>query len=83
CSYDALGRLVQLRGFVGRTQRYRYDLTGNLTQNGDEGLVTLWHYDESDRITHRTVNGEPAGQWRYNAHGWLKEISHLSEGHRV
>ncbi|EMJ7992259.1 RHS repeat protein, partial [Escherichia coli] len=82
-SYDALDRLVQQRGFDGRTQRYRYDLTGKLTQNGDEGLVTLWHYDESDRITHRTVNGEPAEQWRYNAHGWLKEISHLSEGHRV
>ncbi|EIN0460638.1 RHS repeat protein, partial [Escherichia coli] len=37
----------------------------------------------SDRITHRTVNGEPAEQWRYNDHGWLTEISHLSEGHRV
>ncbi|HAH1513699.1 TPA: RHS repeat protein, partial [Escherichia coli] len=44
---------------------------------------TLWHYDASDRITHRTVNGEPAEQWRYNDHGWLTEISHLSEGHRV
>lgn len=29
------------------------------------------------------MNGEPAEQWRYNDHGWLKEISHLSEGHRV
>ncbi len=82
-SYDVLDRLIQQSGFDGRTQRYRYDLTGKLTQNEDEGLVTLWHYDESDRITHRTVNGEPAEQWRYNAHGWLKEISHLSEGHRV
>ncbi|EER5660792.1 DUF4329 domain-containing protein, partial [Escherichia coli] len=45
--------------------------------------ITLWHYDASDRITHRTVNGEPAEQWRYNDHGWLTEISHLSEGHRV
>ncbi|MCZ8626976.1 RHS repeat protein, partial [Escherichia albertii] len=46
-------------------------------------LITLWHYDESDRITHRTVNSEPAEQWQYNDHGWLKEISHISEGHRV
>ncbi|EFK2938983.1 RHS repeat protein, partial [Escherichia coli] len=82
-SYDALDRLVQQRGFDGRTQRYHYDLTGKLTQSEDEGLVTLWHYDESDRITHRTVNGEPAEQWRYDGHGWLREISHLSEGHRV
>ena len=82
-SYDTLDRLIQQRGFDGRTQRYRYDLTGKLTQSEDEGLITLWHYDESDRITHRTVNGEPAEQWRYNDHGWLKEISHLSEGHRV
>ncbi|MFA8121244.1 RHS element core protein, partial [Escherichia coli] len=82
-SYDVLDRLIQQSGFDGRTQRYRYDLTGKLTQNEDEGLVTLWHYDESDRITRRTVNGEPAEQWRYNDHGWLKEISHLSEGHRV
>ncbi|HHU1426771.1 TPA: RHS element protein, partial [Escherichia coli] len=82
-SYDALDRLVQQRGFDGRTQRYHYDLTGKLTQSEDEGLVTLWHYDESDSITHRTVNGEPAEQWRYDGHGWLREISHLSEGHRV
>ncbi|EOB0168563.1 RHS element core protein [Escherichia albertii] len=82
-SYDTLDRLVQQRGFDGRTQRYRYDLTGKLTQSEDEGLITLWHYDESDRITHRTVNSEPAEQWQYNDHGWLKEISHISEGHRV
>ena len=82
-TYDALDRLVQQRGFDGRTQRYHYDLTGKLTQSEDEGLVTLWHYDESDRITHRTVNGEPAEQWQYDGHGWLREISHLSEGHRV
>ncbi|EOY1847102.1 rhs element protein RhsD, partial [Escherichia coli] len=56
-SYDALDRLVQQGGFDGRTQRYHYDLTGKLTQSEDEGLVTLWHYDASDRITHRTVNG--------------------------
>ncbi len=81
--YDALDRLIQQSGFDGRTQRYRYDLTGKLTQSEDEELVTLWHYDESDRITHRTVNGEPAEQWQYNEHGWLTDISHLSEGHRV
>ncbi|EFE7960524.1 type IV secretion protein Rhs, partial [Escherichia coli] len=82
-SYDALDRLVQQGGFDGRTQRYHYDLTGKLTQSEDEGLVTLWHYDASDRITHRTVNGDPAEQWQYDGHGWLREISHLSEGHRV
>ncbi len=82
-SYDALDRLVQQGGFDGRTQRYHYDLTGKLTQSEDEGLVTLWYYDESDRITHRTVNGEPAEQWQYDDHGWLTDISHLSEGHRV
>ncbi|MDU3066803.1 MAG: RHS repeat domain-containing protein, partial [Escherichia coli] len=74
---------VQQGGFDGRTQRYHYDLTGKLTQSEDEGLVTLWHYDASDRITHRTVNGDPAEQWQYDGHGWLRDISHLSEGHRV
>ncbi|EIY1763139.1 RHS repeat protein, partial [Listeria monocytogenes] len=49
----------------------------------DEGLVTHWHYDEADRITQRTVNGEPAEQWQYDERGWLTGISHLSEGHRV
>ncbi|HEB1529909.1 TPA: RHS element core protein [Escherichia albertii] len=81
--YDALDRLIQQSGFDGRTQRYRYDLTGKLTQSEEEGLVTLWHYDEADRLTHRTVNGDMAEQWQYNEHGWLKEISHISEGHRV
>ncbi|HBD5337992.1 TPA: RHS repeat protein, partial [Escherichia coli] len=49
----------------------------------DEGLITLWHYDASDRITHRTVNGDPAEQWQYDEHGWLTTLSHTSEGHRV
>ena len=29
------------------------------------------------------MNGEPAEQWQYDGHGWLTDISHLSEGHRV
>ncbi|HFH2660216.1 TPA: RHS repeat-associated core domain-containing protein, partial [Escherichia coli] len=82
-SYDALDRLVQQGGFDGRTQRYHYDLTGKLTQSEDEGLITLWHYDASDRITHRTVNGDPVEQWQYDEHGWLTTLSHTSEGHRV
>ncbi|MEE7030881.1 DUF6531 domain-containing protein, partial [Escherichia coli O166:H16] len=51
--YDPVDRLTEQRGFDGRTQRYQYDLTGKLTQSEDEGLITLWHYDASDRITHR------------------------------
>ena len=81
--YDPVDRLTEQRGFDGRTQRYHYDLTRKLTQSEDEGLVILWYYDESDRITHRTVNGEPAEQWQYDDHGCLTDISHLSEGHRV
>ncbi|EQA1345560.1 RHS repeat protein, partial [Escherichia coli] len=76
-------RLTEQRGFDGRTQRYHYDLTGKLTQSEDEGLITLWHYDASDRITRRTVNGDPAEQWQYDEHGWLTTISHTSDGHRV
>ncbi|PSY72184.1 RHS repeat protein [Escherichia coli] len=29
------------------------------------------------------MNGEPAEQWQYDEHGWLTDISHLSEGHQV
>ena len=29
------------------------------------------------------MNGETAEQWRYDERGWLTQISHLSEGHRV
>ncbi|HGD9162605.1 TPA: RHS repeat-associated core domain-containing protein, partial [Escherichia coli] len=81
--YDPVDRLAEQRGFDGRTQRYRYSATGQLVHSEDEGLITLWHYDASDRITHRTVNGDPAEQWQYDDHGWLTEISHTSEGHRV
>ncbi|EQB7362399.1 RHS element core protein [Escherichia albertii] len=81
--YDPVDRLTEQRGFDGRTQRYRYSATGQLIRSEDEGLVTQWYYDEADRITHRTVNGDPAEQWQYDEHGWLTEISHLSEGHRV
>ncbi|MGP8941633.1 type IV secretion protein Rhs, partial [Enterobacter soli] len=49
----------------------------------DERLVTLWHYDESDHLTHRTVNDAEAEQWQYSERGWLTEVSHLSDGHRV
>ncbi|MBL7363434.1 DUF6531 domain-containing protein, partial [Escherichia coli] len=76
--YDPVDRLTEQRGFDGRTQRYHYDLTGKLTQSEDEGLITLWHYDASDRITHRTVNGDPAEQWQYDEHGWLTTLSHTS-----
>ncbi|CSH96403.1 rhsB protein in rhs element [Shigella sonnei] len=80
--YDVLDRLIQETGFDGRTQRYHHDLTGKLIRSEDEGLVTHWHYDEADRLTHRTVKGETAERWRYDERGWLTDISHLSEGHR-
>ncbi|ENO0420028.1 RHS repeat protein, partial [Escherichia coli] len=41
------------------------------------------HYDEADRLTQRTVKGETAERWRYDERGWLTDISHISEGHRV
>ncbi|MGK9228872.1 RHS repeat protein, partial [Yokenella regensburgei] len=82
-TYDALDRRVQETGFDGRTQRYHYSVTGQLICSEDEGLVTRWHYDASDRLSHRTVDGEPAEQWQYDERGWLTETSHVSEGHRV
>ncbi|WP_375373847.1 hypothetical protein, partial [Escherichia coli] len=45
---------MRITGFDGRTQRYHHDLTGKLIRSEDEGLVTHWHYDEADRLTHRT-----------------------------
>ncbi|KDY38365.1 RHS repeat-associated core domain protein, partial [Escherichia coli 2-427-07_S4_C1] len=81
--YDVLDRLIQETGFDGRTQRYHHDLTGKLIRSEDEGLVTHWHYDEADRLTHRTVKGETAEQWQYDERGWLTDISHISEGHRM
>uniref|UniRef100_UPI00165E4797 RHS repeat-associated core domain-containing protein n=3 Tax=Escherichia coli TaxID=562 RepID=UPI00165E4797 len=81
--YDVLDRLIQETGFDGRTQRYHHDLTGKLIRSEDEGLVTHWYYDEADRLTHRTVKGETAERWRYDERGWLTDISHISEGHRV
>ncbi|ENG09311.1 RHS repeat-associated core domain protein, partial [Escherichia coli P0305260.5] len=74
---------IQETGFDGRTQRYHHDLTGKLIRSEDEGLVTHWHYDEADRLTHRTVKGETAERWQYDERGWLTDISHISEGHRV
>ncbi|EPD9603658.1 rhs element protein RhsB, partial [Escherichia coli] len=81
--YDVLDRLIQETGFDGRTQRYHHDLTSKLIRSEDEGLVTHWHYDEADRLTHRTVKGETAERWQYDERGWLTDISHISEGHRV
>ncbi len=36
-----------------------------------QSQVTLWHYDEADRLTHRTVHDEEAERWQYNERGWL------------
>ncbi|EKA2296085.1 RHS domain-containing protein, partial [Salmonella enterica] len=82
-TWDMLDRLTQQTGFDGRVQRYGYDLTGRLTQSEDEDLVTHWHYDTSERLTHRTINGEEAERWQYDEQGWLTALSHLSEGQRV
>ncbi len=82
-TWDTLDRLTQQTGFDGRVQRYGYDVTGQLVRSEDEDLVTHWHYDASDRLTHRTINGEEAERWQYDDHGWLTELSHLSEGQRV
>ncbi|MCZ8781784.1 DUF4329 domain-containing protein, partial [Escherichia albertii] len=82
-TYDVRDRLIQEIGFDGRIQRYHHDLTGKLIRSEDEGLITLRHYDDADRLTHRTVNGETAERWQYDERGWLTDISHISEGHRV
>ncbi|MFQ3395682.1 RHS repeat-associated core domain-containing protein [Enterobacter mori] len=82
-AYDVMDRLVQETGFDGRTQRYHYSLTGQLIRSEDEGVVTLWHYDNADRLIRCTVSDEPAEEWQYDSRGWLTEISHLSDGHRV
>ncbi|HCA3405262.1 TPA: DUF4329 domain-containing protein [Salmonella enterica subsp. salamae serovar 35:g,m,s,t:-] len=82
-TYDLLDRLAQETGFDGRTQRYHYSITGQLIRSEDESLITLWHYDESDRLAYRTVNDEEAECWQYNGRGWLTGVSHLSDGHRV
>ncbi|ECJ5866653.1 RHS repeat protein [Salmonella enterica subsp. salamae] len=82
-TYDLLDSLAQETGFDGRTQRYHYSITGQLIRSEDESLITLWHYDESDRLAYRTVNDEEAECWQYNGRGWLTETSHLSDGHRV
>ncbi|EGT0664574.1 RHS repeat protein, partial [Citrobacter werkmanii] len=82
-TWDALDRLTQQTGFDGRVQRYGYDLTGQRVRSEDEDLVTHWHYDASDRLTHRTVNGQEAERWQYNEDGRLATLSHLSEGQRV
>ncbi|EIS9091934.1 RHS repeat protein, partial [Salmonella enterica] len=54
-TWDVLDRLTEQTGFDGRTQRYGYDPAGQMVRSEDGGLVTLWHYDESGRLTHRTV----------------------------
>ncbi|HEG1988793.1 RHS element core protein [Enterobacter cloacae] len=82
-TYDVMDRLVQETGFDGRTQRYGYSPTGQLIRSEDESLVTLWHYDNADRLIRCTVSDEPAEEWQYNEQGWLTEISHPGDGHRV
>ncbi|MDK9364601.1 RHS repeat-associated core domain-containing protein [Lelliottia wanjuensis] len=82
-AYDALDRLTQETGFDGRIKRYRYNASGQLIQSEDESLTIVWQYDDAGRLLSRTVNGEPAEKWQYDARGWLTDISHLSGGHRV
>lgn len=78
-----MDRLTEECGFDGRTQRYGYDPGGQPVRSEEGSLITLWHYDASGRLTHSTVNGEEAERRLYDERGWLTEISHPGDGHRV
>ncbi|MBB9915158.1 RHS repeat protein [Escherichia coli] len=81
--YSAAGDLTAIIAPNGSRSETQYDAWGKAVSTTQGGLTRSMEYDAAGRITHRTVNGDPAEQWQYDDHGWLTEISHLSEGHRV
>ncbi|ELO81689.1 protein RhsA [Salmonella enterica subsp. enterica serovar Enteritidis str. SARB17] len=81
--FDTIAKPGQNKGLDKQRSFFRYDVTGNLIRSEDEDILTCWHYDESDRLTYRTINDQEAERWQYNERGWLAGISHISEGHRV
>lgn len=56
-AYDVLDRLVAETGFDGRTQRYRYNLAGELVARCEVSLpgepVTTYEHDKAGRLTRR------------------------------
>ncbi|EKD4398457.1 RHS repeat protein, partial [Escherichia coli] len=82
--YDRFGQMTAVHREESISLYRSYDNRGQLISVKDtQGRETQYEYNAAGDPTARTVNGEPAEQWRYNDHGWLTEISHLSEGHRV
>ncbi len=81
--YNAAGDLTAVITPDGNRSETLYDAWGKAVSTTQGGLTRSMEYDASDRITHRTVNGDPAEQWQYDEHGWLTTLSHTSEGHRV
>ncbi|MWR61262.1 RHS repeat family protein, partial [Escherichia coli] len=67
--------LTSVKDAQGRETRYEYNAAGDLT-----AVITP---DGNRSETQYDAWGNPAEQWQYDGHGWLREISHLSEGHRV
>lgn len=87
-SYDVMDRQTQEVGFDGRTQRYHYNVLGQLVRSEDQDLMTLWTYDEGNRLVGRERPAYPDGtpdteRWYYNDRGQLSEVSHLSNGYQT
>ncbi|MBK5072971.1 RHS repeat protein [Budviciaceae bacterium CWB-B4] len=83
-----MNRLTMEQGFDGRTQRYHYNIAGELIQSQDEGLTTYWHYDLAGRLIRRqlpdSIDERPnEEQWCYDQSGQLISVHHHSEGYPV
>lgn len=74
-SYDANGRLVELRDPLGRRAVFSYNASGNLVSATDlSGAVTTYAYDAAGRITAITdANGNTFIQNVYDATGRVVE----------
>ena len=77
-SYDAMDRLTEEVAFDGRTQRYRYDMAGQLILRQDGDITHHYQYDDAGQLIqlHSTgAKGDTRTQhYRYTDAGQTAEV---------
>ncbi|MBW9363047.1 RHS repeat protein, partial [Escherichia coli] len=89
--YNIAGDLTAVIAPDGSRNGTQYDAWGKAVRTTQGGLTRSMEYDAAGRVirltsengSHTTFRYDVLDRWQYDERGWLTDISHISEGHRV
>ncbi len=67
--YDEMGRVIQSTDVLGTTTVYKYDPLGRLITEDTEGRVTMYAYDDADRVISMTNPKGGKTEYTYDTEG--------------